>query len=89
MVSILVVLTLFAVKFVDFTVLLNEDAAILMRHAVQFAHGHGIVWNIGEQPVDGATDFLFMVLVGLLVRAGMTLEFATRPAPAFSPRHLR
>ncbi|MFX1277692.1 MAG: hypothetical protein ACFFAT_21950, partial [Promethearchaeota archaeon] len=40
----------------------HEDAAILMRYAKHLGEGHGIVYNIGEKPVDGATDFLFMVL---------------------------
>jgi hypothetical protein len=69
---------LFAVKFVDFSLAPFEDAAILMRYALHFAKGYGIVWNIGEKPVDGATDFLFMILVGLFVKLGLSLEFATR-----------
>lgn len=69
---------LFAVRFIDFSITPHEDAAILMRYAEHFAQGHGIVWNIGDKPVDGATDFLFMILVGLLVKVGMSLEFATR-----------
>jgi arabinofuranosyltransferase len=69
---------LFAVIFVDFSLPPKEDAAILMRYALHFAKGYGIVWNIGEKPVDGATDFLFMILVGCFVKAGLSLEFATR-----------
>lgn len=68
----------FATKFVDFSAHPIEDAAILMRYAEHFAGGHGIVWNIGELPVDGATDFLFMIMIGLFVKAGLSLEFATR-----------
>jgi hypothetical protein len=55
-----------------------EDAAMLMRYAVHLAHGHGIVWNIGEKPVDGATDFLFMAMVALLIKSGLTPESAIR-----------
>jgi len=55
-----------------------EDAAMLMRYAVHIAGGHGHVWNIGEAPVDGATDFGLVVLVAALVRAGMAVETATR-----------
>ncbi|MBI5877729.1 MAG: hypothetical protein HZB53_08770 [Chloroflexi bacterium] len=55
-----------------------EDAAILMRYADHLARGYGIVWNIGEAPIDGATDFLFMVVAAILVRLGATLEVATR-----------
>ncbi len=69
---------LYAYLCVNFSGPPFEDAAILMRYAQHFAAGHGIVWNLGEPPVDGATDFLFMILVGLLVKAGMSLEIATR-----------
>jgi arabinofuranosyltransferase len=69
---------IFAMRFVDFSLKPVEDAAMLMRYAEHLAGGYGIVWNIGEAPVDGATDFLFMVILGLTVKAGLTLEFATR-----------
>lgn len=80
--SILVFLLLFivfyALIFVDFSIAPFEDAAILMRYSDNFAQGHGVVWNIGEKPVDGATDFLFMIIVGLFVKAGASLEFSVR-----------
>lgn len=53
-----------------------EDAAMLMRYSAHLAQGHGIVWNIGEKPVDGATDFLFMVLLAVLHALGVPLETA-------------
>ncbi|MCG6928361.1 MAG: hypothetical protein LJF30_24000 [Acidobacteria bacterium] len=56
----------------------EEDAAMLLRYSEHLARGHGIVWNQGEAPVDGATDFLFMVLVALLHRLGLGLETAAR-----------
>lgn len=68
----------YAFLFVDFNAHPIEDAAMLMRYSSHFADGYGIVWNIGETPVDGATDFLFMIAVGLLVKTGVSLEFATR-----------
>lgn len=55
-----------------------EDAAMLMRYSQHLAEGHGIVWNIGESPVDGATDFLLMVVLALLAKAGLSLETAVR-----------
>jgi arabinofuranosyltransferase len=69
---------LFALRLVDFSIRPFEDAAILMRYAEHFANGFGIVWNVGEKPVDGATDFLFLVSLGWLVRLGLSLEFAAR-----------
>ncbi|SON57837.1 hypothetical protein HDIA_4296 [Hartmannibacter diazotrophicus] len=67
-----------AVRFVNFNIPPFEDAAILMRYAGHLAEGYGVVWNIGEQPVDGATDFLFMVFVSILKYTGTSLEQSTR-----------
>lgn len=69
---------LFAWRAVNFGVRPLEDAAMLMRYADNLAQGKGIVWNIGEPPVDGATDFLFMVFVALLHRIGLSFEAAVR-----------
>lgn len=55
-----------------------EDAAILMRYADHMASGQGIVWNPGEPPVDGATDFLFLALAAGLTAAGLSVETAVR-----------
>lgn len=55
-----------------------EDAAILLRYSKHVAEGHGVVWNVGEPPVDGATDFLFMLAVAGLHRAGLALQDAVR-----------
>lgn len=55
-----------------------EDAAILLRYSQHLAGGHGIVWNVGQHPVDGATDFLYMVLVALLHFLGIGLLSAAR-----------
>lgn len=69
---------LFAGLVVDFSAVPHEDAAILMRYALHLAQGHGIVWNIGDKPVDGATDFLFLLVVALLTEVGLSLQLATR-----------
>jgi arabinofuranosyltransferase len=53
-----------------------EDAAMLLRYSENLAGGHGIVWNVGERPEDGATDFLFMLLVAVVRRFGAGLEQA-------------
>lgn len=64
--------------FVDFNVPPFEDAAMLMRYADHLARGYGIVWNIGQHPVDGATDFLFMAAVAALIKAGMAIGRSAR-----------
>lgn len=68
----------FALNYVDFEIPPFEDAAMLMRYAQHLAQGHGIVWNIGEPPVDGATDFLFMAFAALLIKLGLTVGQAVR-----------
>ena len=55
-----------------------EDAAMLMHYSQNLAEGHGIVWNIGEEPIDGATDFLSMALIAGLNKTGIHLETAAR-----------
>jgi hypothetical protein len=57
---------------------LYEDAAMLLRYSRHLADGHGVVWNIGESPLDGATDVLFMCLVALAHKAGVSIETAAR-----------
>jgi hypothetical protein len=69
---------LFVCNTVDFAIPPFEDAAMLMRYAQHVAEGHGIVWNIGEPPVDGATDFLFMIVIAWFVRVGVSVETAVR-----------
>ena len=39
-----------------------DDAFIGYRYSKHLAQGHGIVWNIGEDPVEGYTNFLWVVL---------------------------
>jgi arabinofuranosyltransferase len=56
----------------------EEDAAMLLRYSRHLAAGRGIVWNVGEAPVDGATDFLFMLLVAGLHSLGVGLESSAR-----------
>jgi len=80
----LIVLALFATLFINFNNPPYEDAAMLMRYADHLAHGYGIVWNVGGQPVDGATDFLFMVSVAGLMKVGIPLGRAVRGLGMFS-----
>lgn len=78
--SLLLLLSIFYYAFahVDFTIPPFEDAAMIMRYAQHLAGGHGIVWNVGESPVDGATDFLFTVSAAALIGLGFTVGQAVR-----------
>jgi arabinofuranosyltransferase len=64
--------------FFDSQTLPYEDAAILMRYSKHVAEGDGIVWNIGQAPVDGATDFLYMLLLAAVLKAGLPQETAVQ-----------
>ncbi len=49
---------------------LDEDAYILLTYSQHLATGHGIVWDLAHGPAEGATDFLWMVLIAGLRYAG-------------------
>lgn len=68
----------YALRFINFNLPPFEDAAMLMRYANNLARGYGIVWNIGQHPVDGATDFLFMASVAALIKVGIPVGRAVR-----------
>lgn len=80
LVSLLLILSVlyYTFNYIDFTIPPFEDAAMIMRYAQHLASGHGIVWNIGEKPVDGATDFLFTVSAAALISLGFTVGQAVR-----------
>ena len=47
----------------------HDDAFVMFRYAENFAHGRGLVLNIGEK-VEGYASFLWTVLLGLVIKLG-------------------
>jgi hypothetical protein len=45
---------------------LVDDAMISMRYARHLAQGHGLVWNIGEAPVEGFTNLGWTLYLSFL-----------------------
>lgn len=45
---------------------LVDDAMISMRYAQHLAQGHGLVWNIGEAPVEGFTNLGWTLYLAFL-----------------------
>jgi arabinofuranosyltransferase len=45
---------------------LVDDAMISMRYARNLADGHGIVWNVGDEPIQGYTNLGWMLYMALL-----------------------
>jgi hypothetical protein len=45
---------------------LVDDAMVSMRYAQHLAHGFGLVWNIGQKPIEGFTNPGWMLLMAVL-----------------------
>ncbi len=54
----------------------HEDAYILFKYARNLADGHGIVYWPGGPPAEGATDFLWLILVAALTAVGLDVALA-------------
>lgn len=67
---------IFVFVHIDFGRLPFEDAAILMRYAKNFAESGDIIWNIGESPVEGATDFLAVIQIAFVYKLGFSISKA-------------
>lgn len=62
-----------------------EDAFIGFRFAEHFAEGNGLLWNIGESPVEGYTNFLWIIFCSVAILSGTNLlVFAQVAGIAFS-----
>lgn len=48
-----------------------DDMYISLRYAAHWHHGDGLVWNIGEHPVEGYSNFLFVVVAALAIHCGI------------------
>ena len=52
---------------------LAEDAFISFRFARHLAQGAGLTWNLGAAPIEGYTNFLWVLVEAALIRAGADL----------------
>lgn len=51
---------------------LFEDAMISMRYARHLAAGHGLVWNVGEAPIEGFTNLLWVLWMSVAHELGLS-----------------
>ncbi|WET79909.1 hypothetical protein P3102_01215 [Amycolatopsis sp. QT-25] len=51
-----------------------DDAFITFRYSANMADGHGPVWNVGEDPIEGFTNFLWMLWHVPFALIGVPLE---------------
>ncbi|MBA3536593.1 MAG: protein LphB [Tatlockia sp.] len=61
-----------------------DDMYIPLRYAKNWAGGNGLVWNIGEVPVEGYSNFSFVVLATLAIRLGFDPVIVLKLVNAFS-----
>ncbi len=57
-------------RYRNFLFINIEDAYISMRYAENFSNGHGLKWNVDERPVEGYTNFLWVLLLSLAGKLG-------------------
>jgi hypothetical protein len=57
-----------------------DDAYITFRYAHNLAHGAGVAWNPGEPPVEGYSNFLWMLLTAAGLRLGLDPLMVARGA---------
>jgi len=55
-----------------------DDAFISFRYAKNLASGHGLTWNPGEAPVEGYTNFLWVMTLTLAIKAGVDVVLAAK-----------
>lgn len=55
----------FTVLFAWFNRFVYDDAFISFRYAQHLSEGYGLVWNIGDAPIEGYTNFLWTLLMSL------------------------
>jgi len=61
-----------------------EDAFISFRFAKNLATGNGLVWNAGETPVEGYTNFLWVLISSIILFAGLNLLISSQVIGLFA-----
>jgi arabinofuranosyltransferase len=56
---------------------LSDDALVSLRYAMRFTSGQGLTWTDGER-VEGYTNFLWVVLTGIIGKLGIGFVPAAR-----------
>jgi hypothetical protein len=69
-------LALFVVLAVQMAPFIPDDSYISFRYADHLAGGHGLRFNIDESPVEGYSNFLWIVLLAAAGSVGHNLESA-------------
>ncbi len=65
----------------NFTV---DDAFISFRYSEHLANGFGLVWNINQPPVEGYTNFLWILIISFLLLFKLNPVISTKVIGLFS-----
>ncbi|MBN1657053.1 MAG: hypothetical protein JXA93_01560 [Anaerolineae bacterium] len=71
------VISLLAIESLLFS-LTVDDAYISFRYSENLARGHGLVWNSGDAPVEGYTNFLWVLMGAAFDLAGLPLVLSMK-----------
>ncbi|MBD3297320.1 MAG: hypothetical protein GF341_01600, partial [candidate division Zixibacteria bacterium] len=64
-----------AIYLWDFSI---DDVFISFRYAEHLGHGHGLAWNIGSPPVEGFSNFLWVIILGVFALFGSGVVFTAK-----------
>ena len=51
----------------------TDDAYISWYYAKQFANGKGLLWDMGSSPVEGYSNFLWIMIAGAVIKLQLSL----------------
>ena len=69
-ISVVVACVAFAAMAALFLPTTVDDSYIFFRFSENLAQGHGLAWNPGQVPVEGYTNFMWVVIGAVIVRDG-------------------
>lgn len=56
----------------------TDDAYISFRYGYNLASGHGLTFNLGHSPVEGYSNFSFVILSAIFIKMGLDPVFMIR-----------
>jgi len=55
-----------------------DDAFVTFRYAENFANGYGLVFNVGDKPVEGYSNFLWLLILTVTYKIGLPTYFTAK-----------